>query len=364
MLTEGVDIPKTQTVFLVRPTRSDALLSQMIGRALRGPRAGGTREAHLVTFVDTWKQFHPLDGEYVPGLGEIEEEETQKALPANLVPIALELVSAAYELVRSNVRGDFLTNYACLLHSWYVWEEELENDVRRRSIMVFENQVDGFERLEQDYRLDPEKIPADLRDDLARDLVRRYFAGSTQNPLPRWLDVSALLTAWRKDLSVESYTFEEKREFDPAHLARSIRERNLGEKDREEEIKSIWNRNGACRLCYHENIKAFFEDINHELEELRELQTPPPPPKLPPTILKPWHKGEESYHQGEIRDAVITQPRNFPHGVPPIGDIRYTERSPEEEVGLLPAFGSRGADQPRSEFPGCSPVRPGVPRVP
>src|SRR5208337_4772413 len=52
MLTEGVDIPKTQTVFLVRPTRSDALLSQMIGRALRGPRAGGTREAHLVTFVD------------------------------------------------------------------------------------------------------------------------------------------------------------------------------------------------------------------------------------------------------------------------------------------------------------------------
>ncbi len=66
MLTEGVDIPKTQTVFLVRPSRSDALLTQMIGRALRGPKAGGTREAHLVTFVDTWKQFHPLG---VPGTG-------------------------------------------------------------------------------------------------------------------------------------------------------------------------------------------------------------------------------------------------------------------------------------------------------
>ena len=157
----------------------------MIGRALRGPRAGGTREAHLVSFVDTWKQFHPLDGEYVLGLGEIQEEEKEKALPANLVPIAPELISAAYELVRSNIRGDFLTNYACLPHSWYVWEEELENDVRRRSIMVFENQVDGFERLKQDYRDHPEKIPADLRDDLVRDLVRRYFAGSTQDPLPR-----------------------------------------------------------------------------------------------------------------------------------------------------------------------------------
>ena len=102
MLTEGVDIPMTQTVFLVRPTRSDALLSQMIGRAPRGPRAGGTREAHLVTFVDTWKQFHPLDVEYVLGLGEIEEGDNQPPLPANLVPIAPELISAAYELVRSN----------------------------------------------------------------------------------------------------------------------------------------------------------------------------------------------------------------------------------------------------------------------
>jgi len=39
-LTEGFDAPKTRTVFIARPTRSEALLSQMIGRALRGPLAG------------------------------------------------------------------------------------------------------------------------------------------------------------------------------------------------------------------------------------------------------------------------------------------------------------------------------------
>ena len=42
MLTEGTDISDVQTVFITRETKSDILLTQMIGRALRDPRMGGT----------------------------------------------------------------------------------------------------------------------------------------------------------------------------------------------------------------------------------------------------------------------------------------------------------------------------------
>ena len=52
MLTEGVDLPQTQTVFLARPTVSKILMTQMIGRALRGEKAGGTKKAYIVFFVD------------------------------------------------------------------------------------------------------------------------------------------------------------------------------------------------------------------------------------------------------------------------------------------------------------------------
>lgn len=38
ILTEGVDLPQTKTVFLARPTVSTILMTQMIGRALRGKR--------------------------------------------------------------------------------------------------------------------------------------------------------------------------------------------------------------------------------------------------------------------------------------------------------------------------------------
>lgn len=54
ILTEGTDLPKTQTVFLTRPTVSTVLMTQMVGRALRGVKAGGTKEAYIVSFVDDW----------------------------------------------------------------------------------------------------------------------------------------------------------------------------------------------------------------------------------------------------------------------------------------------------------------------
>ena len=126
--------------------------------------------------------------------------------------------------------------------------------------MVFENQVDGFERLKQDYRDHPEKIPADLRDDLARDLVRRYFAGSTQDPLPRGSTFHAP-DPWRNALAAEPYTFKEKQEFDPARLAHDIREKNLGVQDQDAIVRSIWKSNRACQLCYRDDISSFFADI-------------------------------------------------------------------------------------------------------
>ena len=56
ILTEGVDIPQTQTVFLARPTVSIALMTQMVGRALRGTKAGGTPDAYIVSFIDNWDE--------------------------------------------------------------------------------------------------------------------------------------------------------------------------------------------------------------------------------------------------------------------------------------------------------------------
>lgn len=53
VLTAGFDAPRTRCVIIARPTTSLVLYSQMAGRAMRGPRAGGNSKAEIFTVADT-----------------------------------------------------------------------------------------------------------------------------------------------------------------------------------------------------------------------------------------------------------------------------------------------------------------------
>lgn len=52
VLTTGFDAPQTSAAIIARPTKSLVLYSQMVGRAMRGPRVGGNATAEIVTVVD------------------------------------------------------------------------------------------------------------------------------------------------------------------------------------------------------------------------------------------------------------------------------------------------------------------------
>ncbi len=63
VLTTGFDAPRTSAALVARPTKSLVLYSQMVGRALRGPRAGGNADAEIVTVLDR----------ALPGFGSVAE---------------------------------------------------------------------------------------------------------------------------------------------------------------------------------------------------------------------------------------------------------------------------------------------------
>jgi len=52
VLTTGFDAPQINTVIIARPTFSIVLYSQMVGRALRGPKNGGNERNKLITLKD------------------------------------------------------------------------------------------------------------------------------------------------------------------------------------------------------------------------------------------------------------------------------------------------------------------------
>ena len=63
VLTTGFDAPKASGVVIARPTKSLVLYSQMVGRAIRGRKAGGTDTCEIITVVDP----------SLPGFGDVAE---------------------------------------------------------------------------------------------------------------------------------------------------------------------------------------------------------------------------------------------------------------------------------------------------
>ena len=61
VLTTGFDAPAASAALIARPTKSLVLYSQMVGRVIRGPKAGGTKHCKVVTVVDT----------NLPGFGDV-----------------------------------------------------------------------------------------------------------------------------------------------------------------------------------------------------------------------------------------------------------------------------------------------------
>ncbi|WP_234803461.1 sacsin N-terminal ATP-binding-like domain-containing protein [Mycobacteroides abscessus] len=57
VLSQGFDAPKTDAVYITRPTSSEVRYLQMVGRGLRGPKNGGTEEVLIVNMLDNIVEF-------------------------------------------------------------------------------------------------------------------------------------------------------------------------------------------------------------------------------------------------------------------------------------------------------------------
>ncbi len=336
MLTEGFDAPHTRTVFIARPTRSEVLLTQMVGRALRGTKANGNEIAYLVTFLDTWSQFNVLDPEYVLGDGQDRDDSPKQYAPSTSVSIPIDLVREAYRLISIAYTAHLEGVFQCLPHGWYIWWDTFEDDHQQRTVMVFENQREGFESLLAELAKGA-KIPDDVSEDYARNLIRRHFA-DVPDPLPRWADVKMLLDAKRKGCEIHRYTFDDKRRFDPKVLAKQVFEQQMSPQKMQQFLQETWQQVPACGYVYRDNFHAFLEDVTREVTL---LITPPPPPvepeveQLVPTKTpRPWGGKGLGYDLGAIRDAVLAVKQNFPNGTPTLGDVRWMDRCSKRYFGF------------------------------
>lgn len=154
MLTEGTDIPNATTVFLTRQTTSQILLTQMVGRALRGPKFGGTEDAYVVSFIDEWRQSIRWAEYDQLTEGRADEEEDQK--PLKRPPLQIISIDLIKRLARQLDSGTNVTSgpFTSLMPvGWYrvtydaclLGGDDVES--RDQLIMVFDDEREGFKEL-------------------------------------------------------------------------------------------------------------------------------------------------------------------------------------------------------------------------
>ena len=237
ILTEGSDVPDIQTVFLTRPTASEVMLMQMVGRGLRGLGAHGTEKVYIVDFHDKWDVFvRWLTPVFVLGPEPEIPETTQGELTAKEIAyIPISVIIDIYNSISYGYAG--LPTYSIIIpYGWFSAIDDEGNDV---TVLVTESQLDGYLALERD----KEKLLSNIA--ITGVDMQKYFTGFTLPPpadqLQMYLDDLRL-----DEIPPIIYPLDARKDFDPFYIAQRIKNENLSFNQMQELME---NAHAANRLA-------------------------------------------------------------------------------------------------------------------
>jgi len=281
ILTEGSDVPDIQTVFLTRETNSDSMLMQMIGRGLRGVKAGGTKNAYIVSFHDTWERFsnwlepgkldifEEADTEPVAESSEInlpevappskaDDDEVIISEPTKDVLPIREIYMKLYEAVKIGLKSSTVD------FSFPVgWYSLIDEDGNEKSLLVYENQRNSYKAIEQN-------LPRILdRKFDVYDILAYYFDMCETEPDEEELAFFLTYIDDEKEMP-PYYTFDERAKLDPTQIAKLLKEKiDSGEKfNIEEYLKKYYDKYKVLQEIY----KTFYAFKKSVLDAQNKLQ--------------------------------------------------------------------------------------------
>lgn len=246
MLTEGTDVPNINTVFLTRQTTSKILLTQMIGRALRGPNFNGTDKANIVSFIDDWKQkinwaeWDPLD-ETLP-----EEDAPFKPMKRTpWGPISIELVRHLSKAMFEHNNTELEPFLKSVPIGWYqtdffaLTDEGDDYAPISRLLMVFEDEKECYESLMDNLEkidltdFEEEDIKIEDKSEIIENWNETFFSEieAIGTDLNRNIFYIASHMAQNQKERPRFFLFKERNNHDVDHIAKKFMELNAFEAD-------------------------------------------------------------------------------------------------------------------------------------
>ena len=283
ILTEGVDLPKTKTVFLARPTVSSILMTQMVGRALRGTAAGGTASAYIVSFVDHWNEHIAwVNPESLfDGNNDFQDNESERA-KRDLRMIAISKIEEFAAILDDAVDTTALEKVPFeqrIPVGMYAFTYLEENGMDHAyQVMVYDstqnaykNLMDALPSLFKSFGATEEYLTEAQLDEMEAQCRDSFFCGEMIPPYER-KDVLNILKYYAQYEAVpQFYTFAEvdRSKLDVSKIAQHMWDEDMGERKRTEYIDSLWESSDDNMLRLFFGRKLYFlRQLNIELMKL------------------------------------------------------------------------------------------------
>lgn len=285
ILTEGTDVPNVQSVFLARPTISSILMTQMIGRGLRGPKAGGTKDAYIVSFIDEWQnKISWVNPEKLFIEENIDFEDKTVEVKKQIIRLVAinkleEFAILNNQIIEPQIREeleklDFIERFPIGIYQFkYLPEKEDEEpEVKNCEVLVYDNIlqsytdfINGLSSLLKEYELDKQDFLDDEElEDMTAIAELRFFKGCLKYPAYHTQDIADIIQYFVINGVPPTFIeLKDREKYNIDEIAKEIIEKDLGERAQAEMINQTWESNEiAWETFFNFDKKNFLREIN------------------------------------------------------------------------------------------------------
>jgi superfamily II DNA or RNA helicase len=291
ILTEGTDLPNVQSIFLARPTISSILMTQMIGRGLRGEKAGGTKDAYIVSFIDEWKDkvswVNPEKLLIEENIDFNDKDNDTKKQIIRLVAINKieEFAILTNKIIDKATKDEleklsFIERIPLGIYHFSILNQIGQDEEREKNceVLIYDNikqsYNDFINALPDFFRKHKLTNKDNLSEteliSLAKKIDTEFFFGCVKYPGYREQDIKDILQYFaQNDIEPKYIELKDREKYDLTKISNEILTKNFGRNDEEDFKNEIWESNIIeWKAFFGYDKKYFLNEIDLAIRKL------------------------------------------------------------------------------------------------
>jgi hypothetical protein len=255
-------------------------MTQMIGRALRGEKAGGTKKAYIVSFIDNgldkiaWSNPETIfegNNDFADTKTEYEKRDIRLIAISKIEEFAKMLNDSAD--TKELEKAPFTQRIPIGMYA-FTYLEENGMDISYQ-VMIYDSTKTAYEQLMEalpvlfkEYGNDEEYLSQDKLSDMAEQCRNTFFLGEMIPPYDEKDIINILKYYAQYEAAPNFYTFDDldKSKIDVCTIAKHIVEQKMDPVTQSAYIQQLWNDgdDNVLRLFFGRQ-KYFYNQLNREI---------------------------------------------------------------------------------------------------